>query len=377
MQLWHRGYVAAAVALVSAGIVAVTPASIPVVHVADIRLTAGDATDIVIDIVRHGQRMAPFDEVVTPSPDYPGPPLSDLGQQQAQDVANQLFNELGQHVAGIFSGQSIRDIETAAPFAGLENMANDVQILPGLDEIDSGIYAGDPLDSLGGFLYQATPFLWTTFGLVSVPIPGSSYVNGIVTDQKVTDAIDAMYNAAIANPVVSADGQITDVAFNNEADIAAWVGLNVKNPDVSILLTRSIEQLLDPGGDGNDLLPGGGVIQIEGNPTDGWTLVSWDGQPVPADPGLLTNLLMELRSLIIAPQTAEWNIYEALLGGDPTTIENALTTGIQDVDAAILQFPTVVINDIVDAFQNLATETGAQAAGNAGMSLSDIFASLF
>ena len=349
----------------------------PTLHVARIKLTSGDAQDIVIDIVRHGQRLPPFNEVVTPSPDYPGPPLSDLGQQQAQDVGNQLFNELGQHVAGIFSGQSIRDLETAAPFATLEHMSDAVQVLPGLNEIDSGIYAGDPLDSLGGYLYQETPLLWTLFGLVLAPIPGSSDINGIVSDNKFTDAVDAMYNAAMANPVVSADGQITDVAFNNEADVAAWVALNVKNPDIPILLNGTIQTLLNPDGDGNALLPGGGVVEIEGNPTDGWTLVSWDGQPVPADPGVLTQFVMALRDLIIAPQTAAWNIYEAALGGDPATLESAVQAGVQSIDAALVQFPEMVINDIVGASQNLATETSAQAVGEAGMSLSDAFASLF
>jgi hypothetical protein len=379
MRLAYRLYVIASVALIGAGVIVITPTTgaAPTVHVARVKLTSGDAQDIVIDIVRHGQRLPPFNEVVTPSPDYPGPPLSDLGQLQAQDVGNQLFNELGQHVAGIFSGQSIRDLETAAPFATLEHLSDAVQVLPGLNELDSGIYAGDPLDSLGGYLYQVTPFLWTTFGLVSVPIPGSSDVNGIVSDSKFTDAVDAMYNAAMANPVVSADGQITDVAFNNEADVAAWVALNVKNPDIPILLTGTIQQFLNPDGDGNALLPGGGVVEIEGNPTDGWTLVSWDGQPVPADPGLLTQLVMDLRDLIIAPQTAAWNIYEAALGGDPTTLETAFQAGVQSIDAALVQFPESVINDIIDASQNLATETGAQAAGDAGMSLSDVFASLF
>lgn len=379
MRVGHRLFVIASVALMGAGVVVVTPttAAVPTLHVARIKLTSGDAQDIVIDIVRHGQRLPPFNEVVTPSPDYPGPPLSDLGQQQAQDVGNQLFNELGQHVAGIFSGQSIRDLETAAPFATLEHMSDAVQVLPGLNEIDSGIYAGDPLDSLGGYLYQETPLLWTLFGLVLAPIPGSSDINGIVSDNKFTDAVDAMYNAAMANPVVSADGQITDVAFNNEADVAAWVALNVKNPDIPILLNGTIQTLLNPDGDGNALLPGGGVVEIEGNPTDGWTLVSWDGQPVPADPGVLTQFVMALRDLIIAPQTAAWNIYEAALGGDPATLESAVQAGVQSIDAALVQFPEMVINDIVGASQNLATETSAQAVGEAGMSLSDAFASLF
>ena len=111
-------------------------------------------------------------------------------------------------------------------------------------------------------------------------------INGIVADNNFTDAVDAMYNAAMANPVVSADGQITDVAFNNEADVAAWVALNVKNPDISILFNGTVQQLLNPDGDGNALLPGGGEVQIKGNPTDGWTLVSWDGQPVPRGSGI-------------------------------------------------------------------------------------------
>ena len=376
MRLGYRGYVTAVLALVGAGVIAATPATAPVVRGADIQLTAGDATDIVIDIVRHGQRMPPFNEVVTPSPDYPGPPLSDLGQQQALDVATQLHNGLGDQVAGIFSGQAIRDMETAAPFAGLENMANDVQILPGLNEIDSGLYAGDPLTSPGGFLYEVTPVMWSLFGLELMPIPGSvDDPNGVVMNQNFTDAVDAMYNAAMANPVVSDNGQITDVAFNNEADVAAWVTLNVKNPDISYLLPLTIQTLLSSN-DGYPLLPDTGIIQIEGNPTDGWTLVSWNGYPIPADPGLLTKLLMDLRELIVAPQTAGWNIYEALLGGDPTTIENAFATGVQDVGAAIVQFPESVVNDGVDAFQNLMTETGGQAAGDAATTLSSIVAAL-
>ena len=378
MRVGHRLNVIATVALIGAGAVVVTPTMRPAPEVQshEIALLSGDAQDIVIDIVRHGQRLPPFNEVVTPSPDYPGPPLSDLGQQQAQDVGHQLFNELGQHVAGIFSGESIRDLDTAAPFATLEHMSDAVQVLPGLNEIDSGIYAGDPLDSLGGYLYQETPLLWTLFGLVLAPIPDSSDVNGIVSDNNFTEAVDAMYNAAMADPVVSADGQITDVAFNNEADVAAWVALNVKNPDISILLNGTVQQLLHPDGDGNALLPGGGMVQIEGNPTDGWTLVSWDGQPVPADPGLLTQLLMALRDLIIAPQTAAWNIYEAALGGDPAALETAIHAGVQGLDAALVQFPESVINDIIDASQSLAAETSAQAAADAGMSLGNVFASL-
>ncbi|HEX7322328.1 MAG TPA: phosphoglycerate mutase family protein [Mycobacterium sp.] len=372
MQVFHRCHAAAGVAIVGAGVIAAMPITAPPpdVHVAGIQLTAGDAQDIVIDIVRHGQRMPPFNQEVTPSPDHPGPPLSDLGEQEAQNVGTQLHNQLGDQVAGIFSGQAIRDQDTAAPFADMENMTNDVQILPGLNELDSGIYAGAPLASLDGYLYELTPLLWTLFGLVLVPIPGSvEDPNGVVANQNFTAAVDTMYQQAMDNPVVSDNGQITDVAFNNEADVAAWVALNVKNPDIEFLLPLTLKTMFG-GDDGLPLLPNTGIIQIEGNPTDGWTLVNWNGTPIAPDPDLLTALAMDLRSLIMAPQTAAWNIYEAILGGDPTTIENALQTGIQNVGAALVQFPESVFNDVADAVQNAGADTGGQTAG-------DAFAALF
>ncbi|AEF35937.1 MULTISPECIES: histidine phosphatase family protein [Mycolicibacter] len=371
MQALSIGPVAAAVALVGAGVIAVTPPVHADLAAPAVTLTSGEAQDIVIDIVRHGQRMPPFNDVITPSPDHPGPPLSDLGMQQAQDVAEKLHQELGDHVAGIFSGQAIRDIDTAAPFAALQNMTT--QILPGLNEIDSGIYAGQPIASLSGFLYQFTPMLWTLFGLVLMPIPGSvEDPNGVVMDQKFTEAVAAMYSAAMANPVESDNGDITAVAFNNEADIAAWVALNVKNPDISLLLPLTLQTMF-ANDDGSPLLPNTGIVQIEGNPTDGWTLVSWNGIPVPEDPGLLTRLIMDVRDLITTPQVAAWNLYQALLGGDATTIGEAFQTGLHDVSSVFLGFPQAVFDDITDAVANLGSAAGG-AADDTGSALADLLA---
>ena len=382
MQLRHCPCVIAGVALIGAGVIAVTPVAAPTaeVHLSDIQLTSGDATDIVIDVVRHGQMISPFEDELTGSPAYPGAPLSDLGEQQAQQVGNQLFSELGPHVAGIFEGQGLREMETAAPFAALENMSDNVQILPGLDEIDSGIYAFDPIDSLGGQLAFLTAGAWSLgspLGLSLLPAPGSSDVNGVVFDARFTDAIDSMYDAALANPVVSADGQITDVAFNSEASIFVWTILNVKNPDLPFFIQQIIEAHSVPNGLSTVLLPNTGIVQIEGNPTDGWTLVSWNGQAIPQDPDLLTALFVDVRDVALPEQTALWNIWEAILGGDSTTIMNAVQTGFDQVDSALAQFPESVVNSIVDAVQNLGADAGAQAAGQVGTTLSDIVASLF
>ncbi|MEB3030538.1 histidine phosphatase family protein [[Mycobacterium] nativiensis] len=362
-SLWP---VATGVALLGAGVIAIVPPEQPGGAVRAVALTSGEAQDIVIDIVRHGQRMPPFNDVITPSPDHPGPPLSDLGVQQAQDVAAKLHEQLGASVAGIFSGQAIRDFDTAAPFAALEHMTT--QVLPGLNEIDSGIYAGQPIASLSGFLYQFTPMLWTLFGLVLVPIPGSiEDPNGVVMNQNFTEAVDTMYNAAMANPVESANGAITAVAFNNEADIAAWVALNVKNPDISLLLPLTLQTMF-AGDDGSPMLPNTGIVQIEGNPTDGWTLVSWNGVAVPEDPGLLTKLIMDVRDLITTPQVAGWNLYQAVLGGDPDSIGDALQTGLHDISTTFLGFPQTVFNDITDALSNLG------AADETGSALGDLLA---
>ncbi|RRR48106.1 histidine phosphatase family protein [Mycolicibacter terrae] len=321
----------------------------------DIQLTGGAAPDVVIDVVRHAQMISPYENLLTPSPAFPGAPLSGLGLQQAQDVGQKLFDELGP-VAGIFAGQGLREMQTSAPFAALEHMADNVQILPGLNEVDSGIYALDPIESLGGRLAFLTVGAWALgapLGLALVPGPGSEDGNGLMFNARFTDAINAMYDHAVANPIVSDNGQITDVAFNSEASIFAWVMMNVKNPDLPFFLDLIRESHTVANGLSTVLLPNTGIVQIAGNPTDGWTLLSWDGQEIPQDPDLLSALFVDGRDLVLPSQTAIWNIFEAILGGDQTTIMNAIQTGIEQIGSALTQFPGAVFNDIVDAFGSL------------------------
>lgn len=97
-----------------------------------------------------------------------------------------------------------------------------------------------------------------------------------------------------------------------------------------------------------ELLPYTGQVVVDGSPGD-WTLVSWDGTPVPEDPGLATDLFVDFRNLIEAPQFAGYDIYEALLGGNSATIDAALQTGLSQVDKALAQFPVAVFDDIVTA----------------------------
>ncbi len=390
MPVEQHCFVTAGVALVGAHVIAVAPiaASPPGVWISGIQLAADqEPTDVVIDILRHGERMPPFNQLQIPSPPYPGPPLSDLGEQQARDVGQFLFNKFGP-IAGIFSGQGIRDQETAAPFADLEHMGDQVQILPGINEIDFGIYGLKPLTSFGGILSQLHVLLWAAgFPLVAMPGSGQD-PNGVIFNEKFTDAVNTMYSYAIDHPVISDTGNITDVAFNNEGSVAVWVESNVKNPDFPFFLVRGIQSLIDP--DEHGILPPTGIVEIKGNPEDGWMLVSWDGHDVPQDPGLLTSLLVDVRNLTVAPQTALWHIWDAILGGDPTTIQNAVEAGIQHVSATLLQFPGSVFDDVTHALANPASmfgditdaltylaDTSGQSGGMASEALNDVVPTLF
>jgi ribonuclease H / adenosylcobalamin/alpha-ribazole phosphatase len=246
--------------------------------------TASAEESIVIDFVRHGQSVANAEGLIDTS--VPGTPLTQLGQKQANDIADVLARE--GHFAGIFASQLIRTQQTAAPLAARQGM--DVRILRGLNEIDAGAFNGLPQFSPQGLLYLLGPVAWV-LGLPLVPMlaPGSTDVNGVVFDLRFTDALQKMYrnaltNAksftdelqtmyanALTNPVRSADGKITEVAFSSEFAIEVGTLMNVKNPDPLLML-------LDP-------LPNTGIVVIEGNPQDGWTLVSWNGKPVPPGRG--------------------------------------------------------------------------------------------
>ena len=62
-----------------------------------------------------------------------------------------------------------------------------------------------------------------------------------------------------------------------------------------------------------------------------------------------TDLFVDFRNLIEAPQFAGYDIYEALLTGNSATIDTALQTGLSQVDSALSQFPVEVFDQIVTA----------------------------
>ncbi len=291
--------------------------------------SAATEKPIVIDFVRHGQSVDNATNVIDTA--VPGTGLTQLGQQQANTIAKVLAPQ--GPFAGIYTSQLLRTQQTAAPLAGVLGM--NAQVLPALDEIYAGIFNGWPDVSVGGLLYLVAPVAWTLgFPIVPVLAPGALHINGVVFDEGFTNALQTMYANSATSPIVASNGKITDVAFSSEFTIEVGTLMNVNNPDPLLMLTHPLSN--------------GGVVVVQGDPQDGWTLVSWDGTPVP--PATLpTKLFVDVRNAVTAPQFAGWDVWEALHTGDPTTIGTAIVDGVDRVGAATVHFPLAVTRDLVDA----------------------------
>lgn len=321
-QLPTRPWVTVGVALIGASVIAVTPVADSGAQMLGFQLTA---TDITLDFVRHGESTDNVSNVLGTVP--PGAHLTAAGVAQAQDVAPVIQSEFPGGIDGIYASELIRTQETAAPLADLLQM--NVQVLPGLNEINAGILEGLQAGRLGEILYIAAPFLWT-LGLQWVPQWGSDIdPNGFAFDQRFSDAVQTIYDNSISDPNASD----VDVAFSHAAAIMVWTMMNVKNPDPLLIFKDSLDNT--------------GQVVIEGNPTDGWTLISWNGDPVSQDPGMAAALFVDFRDLIMLPQAAFSNdVAQALAATDPATALQGLQDGAEQVLNGLLQFPTAVIDDL-------------------------------
>jgi len=296
---------------------------------------ADDEGSIVLDLVRHGESVDNAKGIIDTVP--PGTDLDATGESQATAVATAIQNEYT-NIAGIFASQEIRTQETAEPLAQALNLypLDPSHVLAGLNEIPAGSFEGDSTTSLEGILYLLGPLSWV-FGDVLMPDIGDPSVNGVTFDDSYGGAVDSIYNDTVGGAGTS----VNDVAFSSEGGIAVWTMMNVNNPDFSVLA----QEVESTGG----FLPNTGQVVVEGSPGD-WTLVSYDGTAVPQDPGLPTELFVDFRNLIEAPQFAGYDIYEALLGGNSAAIEAAIQAGVGQIDTALTQFPVAVFDDIVSAF---------------------------
>jgi broad specificity phosphatase PhoE len=204
--------------------------------------SAPHVRSITLTFVRHAQSEANAANIV--NTDVPGPSLTDEGQSQAQGLVHQLARN---KYDGVYASPMVRTQQTAAPLA--KALGEQVEVLPGLREIDAGWYNDTP-KSMASATYLLAPQDWLD-GDRKDAIPGS--INGDQFNQQFTTAVQKIYDS----------GQSKPIAFSSQVAITYWTLMNVKNPKNSLATTTP--------------LPNVGKVVITGSPTMGWTLVDWNG----------------------------------------------------------------------------------------------------
>jgi len=223
-------------AVLSAMVLVATPVgTCPAAH-------ASDHHSIVLTFIRHAESTANTADIIDTS--VPGPDITALGAGQAAAVASQLSVN---RYDGIFASTMVRTQETAAPLA--QTLGEPVTVLAGLREIEAGQNEGLPVASAPKY---PAPGVWLR-GDRTARIPGS--INGEEFEARFNEAVKAIYDTGETNPV----------AFSHGFAMMFWVLMTVKNPDTSLA---------------DSPLSNTAHVVVTGNPTDGWTLVNWDGMPV-------------------------------------------------------------------------------------------------
>lgn len=284
-------------------------------------LPAWAADSITLTWVRHGES---YGNVAGAGIDtkVPGPSLTPLGEQQAAAIAAVLA---AGNYDSIYTSNMIRTQQTAAPFEALKPLLPVSNNNAGIREIGAGIFEGSPIDSgLGRIGYFLIPVAWT-LGMRSLPIPGGENGNGF----------EARVNSVIDD--VIANGDTKPVLFSHGATIMIWTMMNVDNPDIMLLLTHPL---------GNTA-----VVVVTGNPEDGWMLQSWDGVAVSQNPGLGGKMFVNIRNLVVAPQTAVYNVVQAVKSRDLNQIVAAVRDGVVNVAKAGVEFVRASVTDIAQAIR--------------------------
>jgi broad specificity phosphatase PhoE len=201
-----------------------------------------EARDVTLTFIRHAESEANAAEIASTT--VPGPPLTPVGQEQAAALADRLS---GEGFDGIYASQMVRTQQSAAPLS--KALGEQVTVLPGLNEIPAGWFEGIPVaDTSGTFLLG--PQAWLR-GDRRFGIPGSE--DGDEFNGAFTNAVQRIYESGDDKPI----------AFSSGLAVMMWTLMNARNGKQSLLTDHP--------------LPNTGRVVLTGNPTMGWTLISWDG----------------------------------------------------------------------------------------------------
>lgn len=202
-----------------------------------------DVRTITVTFVRNAESESNADDIL--NTEVPGPELTEKGQKQSEQLGHQLSRN---NYDGIYASSMTRAEQTAVPLS--KQLGRQVQVLPGLREIDAGWFDGKPT-SISEEAYLIAPNDWLQYSDRTNAIPGS--VDGNTFNDEFTGAVQKIYDSGNSKPV----------AFSHGTAIMTWTLMNVKNCSNNLMADHPLPHI--------------GRVVISGSPVTGWKLVDWDG----------------------------------------------------------------------------------------------------
>ncbi|WP_163804003.1 histidine phosphatase family protein [Mycolicibacterium anyangense] len=307
------------------------------------------ATSMTLTFVRHAQSMENVENILGSIP--PGPDLSPLGQTQAQALKDTLIAK-GVAYDAIYTSTLIRTAQTAAPYAqyaGLTPVALNglLEVRAGANELAStltnpdGTFVDPRMTSYVDVQDRWRLASWLT-PMPQSPTPtlANGDVNGIAFFDRTNAAIQKIYwdemNKYSSFTADALNPDANPLAFSHNGTITSWVMMNVKNPPSLDFVNKNF-------------LGNTGIVVVKGNPTDGWTLVSWNGIAVPEHPSLATALFVDYRDWALAGSRAVYDVQLAMAAGDPALVLQKVVEGAGAVVKATAVLPGKVVGDVASA----------------------------
>lgn len=196
-------------------------------------------------LVRHGQTEGNVRGALDTA--LPGPPLTELGRAQADELAARLA---GEPVVAVYASQAIRAQQTAAPLAAGHGL--DVQVLDGVHEVAAGDLEGHTeRESIQ--IYMETFRGWTLGGL-DTSMPGGE--RGADVRARMLDAAGRL---RAKHEQAEPGGVVVLVSHGGAIRLGAeWLA-----PNVSADIANA------------SLIPNTGVIELETRPDGRWHCLNW------------------------------------------------------------------------------------------------------
>ena len=323
-------------------------------------LPAWAAENMTITFIRHGQSTANAENRIDTQ--VPGPVLTDAGSQQAQAIASRLGDN---NYDAIYASNMVRTQLTAAPMSQYLGMP--INVLPGVREIEAGMFENGQERGAAGAGYISFPLGWAGMKMVVDPVthqvsyvtvaptPGTQIPGGLDVNGKVQPAgptgtdFDSRMDGALQQ--IYDNGDRNAVVFSHGGAMMFWTLMNASN-----LTDQQKIDLFQ-----NHPMDNTGVIVIEGNPTDGWKVVSWDGvgdnQQLAAPKGPIEQVLTQVRTLSRQLGSVVQDVAAAFQTGDIGQMLNAINRGAADALFSTSKFVRAInaqiISGVTGAIDNL------------------------